>query len=169
MQADAVDSPFRSNPVFWLMWLLPTAAVVAGLATLFIALRSADRALPASYHWEGEQLDRDFARARNAAAHGVAVSFAIQADAGQCYAVLHHAPDDPGSLTLLFANSADAGLDRVIRLQRTSAGHYAGECAAPPAGRWRVSLDGGQWAIRTQVSGAIAAFELRARDPAGGA
>ena len=169
MHAEPVDSPFRANPVFWIMCLLPAAAVVAGLATLFIALRSADRALPASYHWEGESLDRDFARARNAAAHGIEVSFAVQPAAGRCSATLRHAPDDPGALTLLFANGADAGLDRVILLRREAAGRYSGDCAPPPVGRWRVSLEdaAGAWAIRTQVAGSIAQLELRARDPDG--
>jgi hypothetical protein len=170
MSSAPVDSPLRCNPVFWIMCLLPAAAVVAGLATLGIALRSADRALPASYHWEGEQLDRDFARARNAAAHGIELSFVAQ-DAGQCAAVLRHAPGDPRTLTLLFANGADAALDRVILLRRIAYGRYAGACPALPPGRWRVSLedDAGQWAIRSQVSGAVAQLALRARHPEGGA
>ena len=44
------DSPLRANPVFWLIWALLGAAVLGGFATLAIALRSADRQLPATYH-----------------------------------------------------------------------------------------------------------------------
>ena len=39
------------------MLALPGAAVVAGLATLAIALRYGDPPLPADYHWEGKHLD----------------------------------------------------------------------------------------------------------------
>ena len=42
------DNPLRDNPVFWLIWLLLGAAVIGGLATLAIALRHADRQLPAT-------------------------------------------------------------------------------------------------------------------------
>ena len=61
----------RANPVLWFVWALLGATVIAGLTTLAIALREADRELPASYHWEGELLDRDFARMRTAASHGI--------------------------------------------------------------------------------------------------
>jgi uncharacterized protein len=165
-----VDSPppphqFRSNPVFWIMWLLPAAAVVAGLATLVIALRNADRALPTSYHWEGEHLDQDFARQRLAASHGIEVD--VASGGGECAATLRHAPDDPVSLTLTFTHSSDAGLDRVVLLRRVQPGQYRGTCAPLPPGRWHVALEdeAGAWAIRARFDGGKEWLVLRARDP----
>jgi uncharacterized protein len=157
------DPPWRANPVFWLMWLLPASAVVAGFATLFIALRGADSPLPKDYHWEGEHLDRDFALARNAAAHGTEVDFAIAS--GECVATVRSAPGDAPSLTLLFANGADAGLDRVVLLNRVVPGEYRGACAPIPAGRWRVSLEdaAATWSIRAQAVGAVDRLTLRGR------
>ena len=169
MSEAAADRPFRANPVFWIMWLLPASAVVGGIATLVIALRSADRPLPSNYHWEGERLDHDFALARNAAHHGIAVTFERSASSGECSATLRNAPDDPAALDMLFASGTDAGLDRVILLRRTEAGMYRGACAPLPAGSWRVVLEdsAGAWALRTQASGNAARLELRARDPGG--
>jgi uncharacterized protein len=168
---DSPASPFRRNPVFWIMWLLPGAAVVAGLATLAIALRDADPVLPANYHWEGEHLERDFALARNAAAHGIAVSFNAPAAGGACTATLRNAPQDAAALNLLFASGMDPGLDRAILLQRVAPGEYRGQCAPLPPGRWRVALEdaAGTWAIRSEISGSAARLELHARDPAGAA
>src|SRR5262245_4976541 len=148
------------------MWLLPASAVVGGLVTLGIALRSADRALPASYHWEGEHLDQDFAQQRVAASHGIEVDLEWQA-AGECTATLRHAPDDPATLTLMFTHSSDAGLDRVMLLRRAETGAYTGTCPPLPMGRWRVALVSGAWAIRTQVSGNRTRLALRARNPEG--
>jgi hypothetical protein len=170
MVTTQVDSPvpadqFRSNPVFWVMWLLPAAAVVAGLATLVIALRHADPALPAAYHWEGEHLDQDFAQQRLAASHGIEVD--LDTAGGQCSATLRQAPDDPASLTLMFTHSSDAGLDRVVLLRRTQPGQYRGACAPLPAGRWRVALEdaAGAWAIRARFDGSRERLVLRARAP----
>lgn len=162
-------SPFRSNPVFWIMWLLPAAAVVAGLTTLGIALRHADPALPAAYHWEGEHLDQDFEQQRLAASHGIEVD--VDTSGGACRATLRHAPDDPASLTLMFTHSSDAGLDRVVLLRRTQSGEYRGACAPLPAGRWRLALEdaAGAWAIRAQFNADQEQLMLRARAPEGGA
>src|SRR4051794_36158385 len=113
-----VDSPLRRNPVFWIVWLLPAATVVAGLSTLGIALRHADRPLPEAYHWEGAHLDDDFAQQRNAALHGIEVALTVNGTDGVCAASVRAAPDDVATLTLLFANGADAGLDRVVLLKR---------------------------------------------------
>src|SRR5436309_2221760 len=156
MSANAtVDSPLRRNPVFWIMCLLPAAAVVAGLTTLGIALRHADRPLPAAYHWEGERLDRDFAQQRNAAAQGIHAALSTNTAAGVCTATVNAATGsayrDAASLTLLFANGADAALDRVVLLKRVAEGEYRGTCAPIPPGRWRIALqdDPGQWSIGT--------------------
>ena len=163
------DQPWRANPVFWLIWILLGSAVVGGLTTLAIALRSADHALPTGYHWEGERLDRDFALARNAAAHGIEVSFQAGAADGQCSATVRNAPEDSAALTLVFANGADAGLDRVVYLPRVAPGVYRGACPSIPEGRWLVALEdaAGKWSIRTRVAGAVDRLELRARSPDG--
>jgi hypothetical protein len=165
----AADSPFRRNPVFWLMWLLPGSAVVAGLTTLGIALRHGDPPLPPDYHWEGEHLDQDFALARRAAALGVQVYFGADSRLGECLATLRSAPGDPASLTIMFTNGADPGRDRVVYLGRVAPGEYRGKCAAIPDGRWRIAVQdsSGQWAIRTQAAGSVASLTLRARDPGG--
>jgi uncharacterized protein len=157
----------RFNPVFWLMWLLPASAVVAGFATLAIALRGADRALPVEYHWEGERLDADFGRARSAAALGVSITLGIEA--GQCRALVSRLPLEPVALNLLLTHGVDAGLDRRVRLTRVAANDYRASCTPLEAGKWRVALDddSAQWAVRGAVDGPLAGLVLRARSPEG--
>lgn len=167
--ASASDHPLRANPVLWFVWLLLGSTVVAGLSTLVIALRGADRELPASYHWEGELLDRDFALMRNAAAHGVELRLSVGIE-GQCAASLRAAPNDPAALNLLFVNSNHVSLDQAVRLRREAPGLYRGACQALPEGRWRIALqdDAETWSIRAQHQGALDGLVLRPRDPGGG-
>ena len=162
------DNPLRANPVFWLIWVLLGAAVIGGLATLAIAVTKADHQLPANYHVEGKKLDRDFALARAAAEHGIEVTLDAHT-VGECSATLRNAPGDPQALTVLFANSSDPGLDRVLLLARVASGEYRGECTPLPVGRWRVALEdaAGQWSIRAQIVGGLERLELRARNPEG--
>jgi hypothetical protein len=165
---DSSDHPLRANPVLWFVWLLLGSTVVAGLSMVVVALRDADRELPASYHWEGERLDRDFALLRNAAAHGVELRLSVGVE-GQCAASLRAAPNDPAALSLLFV-SHDRSLDQAVRLARQAPGLYRGACQPLPEGRWRISLqdEAGTWAIRARHQGVLDGLVLRARNPEGG-
>jgi hypothetical protein len=155
----------RANPVFWLMWLLPGSAVVAGLSTLAIALHGADRPLPEAYHWEGERLDADFARQRAALRLGVQVTF--DARGGRCHARFSAAGEGPSALNVLLTHGSDAGFDRALRLPRIGPGEYAAPCAPLAAGKWRLSVDdpAGVWGVRAELEGAVAHVEFEARDP----
>ncbi|HTU67600.1 MAG TPA: FixH family protein [Steroidobacteraceae bacterium] len=157
----------RENPVFWLIWTLPAAAVLAGFTTLAIALQGADRTLPEAYHWEGERLDADFARQRAAVTAGIRVMLA--AEGGRCAVRVAGAAGDPPALDVLLTHGTDAGLDRALKLPRVGADEYAADCAAPPPGKWRIQVDspGGAWSVRGSVDGALHRVELRARDPSG--
>ncbi len=157
----------RNNLVFWLMWLLPGSAVLAGVATLAIAMHGADRALPAEYHWEGAGLDADFARASTAGALGVAATLEIRA--GECAASLRNLASDPVTLNVLLTHGSDAGLDRRVRLTRAAAGQYRAACARLEAGKWRIAIDDdyGTWALRGSAAGAFTIAQLQARSPGG--
>jgi hypothetical protein len=160
-------SPYspRANPVFWLMWLLPGAAVVAGFATLAIALRGADHRLPPTYHWEGDGLDRDHARAQNAADLGISLSLEVRD--GECVATARNLPAATETLELELANGANAALDRLVTLRRTSPTELRAACEPLPRGGWWVDVSdpGGEWSLRSRSKGTLARVELGAGRP----
>ena len=164
---------WHRNPVFVLIWVLPAAAVVAGIATLVIAIKDADRPLPANYHWEGARLDEDFARARQAARLGIAATFDLAGKTGQCTVMLAPASVNAEVLELRLTHGSDAGLDRMMRLTRTERGDqattYRSPCTATPRGRWRLALSdaAGSWALRGAADGPITSLVLRAQTPEG--
>lgn len=164
-----MNESLRANPVFWLMWALPGAAVLAGFTTLAIALHGADRPLPEAYHWEGARLDADFARQRAALTRGIRVTF--EAADGRCTAHLAGSAGDPPALDVLLTHGSDAGLDRALKLPQVAPGEYAGDCTPLPAGKWRVSVEdpSGAWSLRASIDGSPARIDLRARNPAGAA
>ena len=157
-------SPYspRTNPVFWLMWLLPGAAVVAGFATLAIAMRGADHRLPPTYHWEGDGLDRDVARAQNAA--GLGISLVLEVRDGVCVATVRNLPAATEAIELELTNGANAALDRVVTLRRTGPDELRAECEPVPRGRWWIdaSDSSGEWSLRTRTEGTLSRVELGA-------
>lgn len=160
----------KNNPVFWLMWFLPAAAVVASFATLAIAMNDADRALPAIYHWEGERLDTDFERARLAAHIGIQATLDWDAAGRRCTLTLMPASQAPRALQLQLTHLRDAAMDRTLTLLRVSPGRYRADCDVLPPGRWRLALrdDAGTWSVRAPLDGPAAQIKLLAKDPAGG-
>lgn len=158
---------FQRNPVFWLMWAIPGAAVLGGTGMVALAMQDADRPLPDIYHWEGERLDADFERARYAARHGIAAT--LELSGGVCSVTVAGAPSEANSLQLRLTNGNDTRLDRALTLSRVATGLYRAPCVALPAGRWRVSLNdqANTWAMRLAVEGPFERLELRARDPEG--
>lgn len=160
-----MNAALRKNPVLWLVWLLPGAAVLGGFATLAIAMQDADRALPEIYHWEGELLDADFERARTAARLGLQAELAFTQ--GACVLTLRGATAP--TLQLRLINGSDVHLDRLHTLTRGADGNFRGDCAPLVPGRWRVALQdpASTWALRTELDAASEYVQLRARDPEG--
>jgi hypothetical protein len=162
------DHPAHANPVLWLSWVLLAGCVLAGFTTLAVAIRSADRALPVAYHWEGAQLDADFARARHAADVGIVVKLELLAG-GACRAFLEGAPSVPPAIRAQFTNGTDPALDRVARLAHTEHNEFRGDCGALATGRWHIAIedDARQWSLRARIVAPRTQIELRGRRPEG--
>jgi hypothetical protein len=160
-------SNLKRNPVFWLMWAIPGAAVFAGTGMVALAMHDGDRPLPDIYHWEGERLDADFERARNAARYDMRASLAVEG--GVCTVTVAGAPVEADSLRLQLTNGNDTRLDRAVTLSHVASGVYRAPCVALPQGRWRVALidKAGTWALRSGVDGPFQRLEIHARDPGG--
>jgi hypothetical protein len=143
---------------------LPAFAIVASLWLVAIAFTSADAALPGEYHWEGMQLDRDFASSRVAATLDVQATLFLLDPAGECRLTLHIAGVPPKALELKLVHGSLPELDRDVRLLSDGGSGYEGNCGAVPAGLWHVELidASGGWSIHQDVSGALDGARLSA-------
>jgi hypothetical protein len=160
-----MNAALKRNPVFWLMWMIPGAAVLAGLGMVAVAMQGADRALPELYHWEGAHLDADFERAREAARLGLRGELVIAN--GECRVTLQGA--DASALQLQLTSGLEARLDRRATLVRRADGSWRAPCEALARGKWRLALQDvrGRWALRAQSDRPGEPIELVARAPDG--
>jgi hypothetical protein len=158
---------FQKNPVFWLMWAIPAAAVFAGSSMVVVAMHDADRALPGIYHWEGELLEADFERARLAARLGLRADLVVEG--GHCVLTLTPAPLQTEELQMRLTNAGDLHLDRAVSLVRQQPGRYRADCQPLQRGRWRVALQNAAntWALRAQLDDSLTRVAIVARDPEG--
>lgn len=146
----------------WFLIAFPLSAVLAGVATYWLAARSADGLVEDDYYKQGlainRTLDRDHVAQRAILAaqlrttpQGVAVTLSGQ---------LTRMPD---RLVLRVLHPTRSGMDQTVVLVRAPSGEYRGGWALPGAGKWHLLLqdEGGVWRLLGEWSGAETSVPLR--------
>jgi hypothetical protein len=150
----------------WLVIAPPAAAVIAGIVTIFIAVRGADGLVAADYYKRGLAINEELARSRMAQAlgldaslrmDGVAAGDRVRIELGGAQALPAEA-----FVTLRLVHPARSGDDRVLTLARVSIdgngrhAAYAGEFrdGGGDAGRtaWRLVVEGRGWRLDGDLS-----------------
>jgi len=135
-------APWHREPWPWILLSLPLAAVVAGIATLVIALRSEDGLVAQDYYKRGLEINRVLEKESRAAALGIRAELTF-ADVRVEARVAQPQPLSP-ALALRFVHPTRSGEDRKVALALGADGRYQGELPALATGRWLVQLEDAQ-------------------------
>jgi len=136
--------PWYREPWPWLLMAPPAVAVVAGLATVWIAAASADGLVAEDYYKQGLALNQVLAREKRARALGLAAK--VEMAAGRIRVRLEGAA--PEALFVRLVHRTRAGYDQRLRLARAGGAYEAAMSPLAPGG-WRVSIEDpqGRWRI----------------------
>ena len=152
----------------WLLMLGPAIVVVAGIATLVIAVRSDDGLVADDYYKRGLAINQALERSARAAALGVGATIDIAADGSVSLRLAAASADPearPPTLRLRLAHPTRAGDDRATVLVAEGEGRYAGRLAPVDAGRWRVIVETDRWRLPgVEASVPVAGLTLAASD-----
>ena len=129
--------PWVREPWPWILMSGPAAVVLAGAATLWLAVDSADGLVADDYYKRGLAINQVLAREDNARRLGVRAR--IETSHGRLRVTLTGAA--PQALFAQLAHATRAGHDVRLRLAPVGAGVYEAELPQLPAGRWRLSLE----------------------------
>lgn len=132
----------------WLLMLGPAVVVVAGLVTLWLAVKSSDGLVADDYYKQGLAINQTLARGDRARA--MELSARVRLD-GKNVRVALHAREGvilPYRIRLSFAHPTRGGLDRVVELDASAAG-YRGSIPELSSGRWLILLEDpeGMWRL----------------------
>lgn len=160
------------NPVLMLTFALPLIAVIAGVATLMIAVERGDSSLPEQYHSEGLQVDQDFKRAKHAAERQVTALIKNLGSGAACTVELRAQGVLPDSLRVSLTHGSEPARDQHVVFLRVASPHpsevdsatYLARCNAIPSGHWRLELADSMntWSIRRNLSGPLDVVALSA-------
>lgn len=150
--ATAPSKPWYREPWPWFLMSLPATAVVAGVATVWIAASDADGLVVGDYYKAGLAINQTLAREQAAADLAVSATL-VQEDGALSLNLAGRLPVPPERLTLRLAHPTRAGQDHTLLLAHAGNGRYRAVLPALPAGKWLVELSDAQAAWR--LSGVV--------------
>lgn len=148
LEPQSVTRPWYREPWPWIVMAPPAAAVLAGIATIWIAVASADGLVAEDYYRQGLALNKVIAREERARRLGITAS--MQVSAGRIRVRLEGA--QPEALFVHLAHRTRAGFDQRLRLARVD-GRYVAEMAPLAPGGWRAFIEDpqGRWRIAKEA------------------
>lgn len=134
----------------WLLIAGPAAVIVAGLATLWLAIESADGLVADDYYKQGMAINKRMAREETARRLGISADIVLQA--GRIRIELKG--EAPEALFVQLAHATRAGHDLRLRLAPIAPGTYEAELDKLVPGHWRVVIEDprGTWRIAKELS-----------------
>ncbi|MEQ1662498.1 MAG: FixH family protein [Thiobacillus sp.] len=133
------SKPWYREPWPWFLMSLPATAVIAGLATVWIAATHYDGLVVGDYYKAGLAINQTLARDDAARALGLAAT--LQAGDGSLTLTLTgRMKSVPDQITLSLAHPTHQGSDQSLTLHHAGAGHYRAAMPDMPVGKWHAQL-----------------------------
>ncbi len=128
---------------------LPTAAVIAGMVTLWLAIVSDDGLVADDYYKRGKEINRVLTRDVTAAKMGLAAVTDFDYDLGKVTILFKKNSTKIRSdiLRLRLLHATRAGFDQDLILQRLPDGRYYALFNPMAPGRWHVQLESKDWRL----------------------
>lgn len=150
--SSAPHKPWYREPWPWFLMSLPATAVVAGLATVWIAVTHYDGLVVGDYYKAGLAINQTLAR--DAAAEAHALQAVIQSRGGALDVALSGRLDAwPDRLILTLAHPTRQGQDQTLTLAHAGNGHYRAALPQLHNGKWQAQI--GDPASTWRLSGAV--------------
>ena len=138
---DVHEEPWHRQGWPWFLISLPMIAVVAGIATWWVANTSWDGLVSDDYYKEGQAVVKVIDRIERARGMGLAGRATVRDGAISVELSAAAGYDLPAALYLTIIHPTHSGFDQQVLLQRERDGVYSGAIAPLRAGRWRFQLE----------------------------
>jgi uncharacterized protein len=151
------------EPWPWLLMSGPFVAVIASLASAWMAVKSDDGVVAQDYYKQGITINQRLARtAPDAGPLGATIRIAAS---GEVRAHIEGLVESPRNIRLTLAHPATATRAEVVILESGPDGDYVGAFAKQTPGRWIVTLESASWRLpTTTVAGPLSEIRLGIAD-----
>lgn len=146
--------PWYREPWPWFLLSLPAAAVIAGVATVWIATTHQDGLVVGDYYKAGLAINQTLARDEAARALHLAVTLQTR-DGALILTLAGKEQKWPKQLQLTLAHPTRPGMDQMLTLDHAGGGQYHAPRPALAAGKWHAQITDG--ASRWRLAGVLIA------------
>ncbi len=141
------------EPYVWLVILFPASAIIAGIFTLNLAIRSDDGLVVDDYYKQGLEINRTLDRDKAAISYGLDASLQFNADAKLIRLLIKVNSDYqlPDKINLSFSHHTRSGFDQTVLLEQVDDGVYQSVLPKLIAGTFSVQLAADNWRLLTSA------------------
>ncbi len=136
---NVLPRPWHREPWPWILMAGPALVIVAGFATLWLAVASDDGLVADDYYKRGLAINQTLSRGQ--AARDMGLSAEVSFGAAQVEVRLRGAAVPPEVLQLRLVHPTRAVADQALELRQTGAGTYVAALTAAPDGRRVVLIE----------------------------
>jgi hypothetical protein len=148
MSKDRRTGRWYREPWVWLLILFPSAAVIGGMITIYLAVTTSDGLVVDDYYKRGKAINLDLARDEAAVRYRLTATLALDVQENRVQLVLQSNSDiQPTELRLSVLHPTQAGYDQQVRLTPIAAGVYRGGLAGLSQGHWYLQLEADDWRL----------------------
>jgi len=143
------QKPWYKIPLVWMLICIPLSAVIAGIATIIIAVKTDDGLVKDDYYTHGKEINRVIKRDKAASALGLSAQLQFNYNDNTVTADITSKVEYtiPELIEVELLHATQAGHDKKITLQQTPKGGYFSIVPALAEGHWIIQLSADNWRI----------------------
>ena len=144
------SSPWYKERWPWILMAGPAIVIVAGIATLWLAVASNDGLVTDDYYKQGLAINQRLQRDHHAVDIGLAADIMRSGVMVRLLLTSEGEFKAPEKVTLKMMHPTRAGFDQVVELVSEGGGFYSGQLREDVGGRWNISIEDadGSWRLQ---------------------
>jgi uncharacterized protein len=146
---DNETRPWHKEYYVWFIIFFPTLAVVAGIITIILAIRSDDGLVVDDYYKQGLEINRTLERDQLAVDYQLDANIKLNPELEEVIIKLtaNETFVYPDNLSVSFLHATRAGLDQEANMLLTQDVTYRGNVAGLAPGKWYVHIQRDNWRL----------------------
>jgi len=141
MNVKALSQPWYKEPWPWMLMMGPGLVIIAGIITVWLAVRSFDGVVEDDYYKQGLTVNQRIHRDKLAQQLGLSAEVMRNGENIRLFLSSTTGMPLPQQVTLRLVHPTRGGVDQSVILESSSGGYFSGRLTADISGRWHVFIE----------------------------